>query len=43
MCVFDGGRGGNYFMGETESRSEVEARVRRLRNENGPCKDDVTK
>ena len=42
MCDFDGIRRGNYFIGESIERAEVEVRVGKLKNGKAVCKDEIT-
>ena len=40
LCTFDGIRGGNYLRGESIRRTEVESRVRKIKNGKGA--DEIT-
>ena len=42
ICGFYGVQGGNYFRVEPVRRSEVEARVRKLRNGRAARKDEIS-
>ena len=42
VCGFDGVQRGNYFGGEPIMRNKEEERVRKLKNRNASCKDEVT-
>ena len=42
MCCFDGVRRGNYFGGEPIRKTEVEERVKQLKNGKAADKDEVT-
>ena len=42
MCGFDGTQRGNYFEEEPIRRTEVEMRVRKLKNRKVAGKDEVT-
>ena len=42
MCSFDGILKGNYFRGRQIRRTEIEVRVRKLKNEKETDKDEIT-
>ena len=42
MCGYDGVRRGNYFGGELIRKTEVEERVKKLKNGKAVGKDEVT-